>query len=117
MVYEQAGVLTIGLDRRPDKEGRVFGVRQPEVERVVCTHCAEGLFEYSTENGWSPDRSKVIPGQFVERITAYTVVAMFVSFPIGAFTVLLALSGVAVSTAATYGALALIATVAVTKLL
>ena len=47
MVYEEDQVINIGLDRYETGESMLStGGAEPRAERVVCQHCASGLFDY-----------------------------------------------------------------------
>ena len=114
LVHDAEAVLTVGLDRQPTESGGPFAVREPEVERIICTHCAEGLFEYSTADGWTPERDGVLPSHFIERIAAYAVVTALVSVPVAGLMAGVASAGVIpTTTAAVYGGLGIAVTMVV----
>jgi hypothetical protein len=106
MVYDEEAVITVGLDRRNTTDD-MFGGRAPEVERVVCTHCAEGLFDYTADAGWTPERKQILPPQLVERATVNAFVGLILSIPAACISAGLALQGVPVATAVGYGAVML----------
>jgi len=117
LVHDAGDVITVGLDRQPTEAEGLFESRKPEVERIVCTHCAEGLFDYSADGGWTPEREGVLPDRFVERMAAYATVSLFLSVPVGGVAVWLAFAGVPALTAAGYGALLFAAVMGVARLL
>jgi hypothetical protein len=111
MLYDEEAVITVGLDRRNSTDD-MFGGRTAEVERVVCTHCAEGLFEYTTDAGWTPEREQILPPQLVEHATVNAFVGLMISVPAVSAAVMLAAQGVPVATAVGYGVAAFMAVVA-----
>ena len=47
MVYDEQDVVTIGIDRSELPETPLSGGGvEPRVERIVCRHCTDGLFDY-----------------------------------------------------------------------
>lgn len=96
MVYERDDVLTVGVDRRPLENETLFGSgEEPRAERVLCQHCAEGLFDYDIETGGAFSEPRPgIQNDWVTRAAVHTVAGVFLMFPaIAAAAVIAATSG------------------------
>jgi len=82
MLYDEAEVLRIGLDRTPGEGGDLFtSGAEPRAERTVCHHCAEGLFDYEPDGESVFDESNT-PAT-VDEVSVATVYGVFALFIAG----------------------------------
>lgn len=91
MVYDEGGVLRIGVDRQASDAKTLFADgAEPRAERTICTHCAEGLFDYDADADGALDEAQthagVQPVDVASAVGAVTVLVVLVTAVVaGAF--------------------------------